>query len=95
MTNPLGRYGPIVASGVGAFVVVAFVLATIFAQNLGLTDSGLQSLRELALLSLGAIFGLSPAIGAQSQAREAEAVAEAAHARLDELGAPRAAKPTA
>lgn len=86
--SPLGAHGPLVASIVGAFVVGAFVLATIFRGILGLEATDLQGLREFGLLALGAIFGLAPVAQAQSAASSAADTARAAHSRLDAIAAP-------
>jgi len=86
MSSPLGNFGPLVAAIVGIAVILAFVLATLFQGFLGLVGTDLSSLRELALLALGAIFGLSGGAAAGSQA------VAAANRRLDAIGAPTAAQ---
>jgi hypothetical protein len=86
MTSPLGAYGPLVAAIVGVGVVAVFLLATVFQVALGLSDADLSSLRELALLALGAIYGTTA--GAASSRQDIAAT----NRRLDAIGAPTAAE---
>ena len=86
MASPLGTFGPLVAAILAAAVVGVFLLATVFQVPLGLTAADLSSLRELALLALGAVFGLSGGAAANQQA------IVAANRRLDAIGAPTAAE---
>lgn len=85
-TTPLGRYGPIVATGISLLVVAAAItvhLAAVFGYGTG-TDPFIDS---AALLVIGVVLGAS-ALGGQAQ--QAHEIAVAANRRLDAAGVPAA-----
>lgn len=77
VVSPLGRYAPIIASAVVVAIVAAFLIALLLGPVLGITDSDKQSLRELALIALGALFGSVATVNGVKK------TLDAAHRRLD------------
>lgn len=82
VNSPLGQYGPLVASVTALAVIGAFILAVFVRTALGMIDADINSLRELALLALGAVFGAASAVASN------RSEIAAANKRLDALGAP-------
>lgn len=87
VSSPLGKYSAVVASIVAIAVIIAYLAALLFAGVLGLTGADVGGLRDFAFIAVGAVF----ALGGQQGSNQAAAAAEAAHLRLDALGAPPAA----
>lgn len=84
VTSPLGQYGPLIAAVTAVGVIGAFILSVFVQGVLGMPDTSVQSLRELALLALGAVFGSAATISAS------HAEISTANKRLDAIGAPSA-----
>lgn len=88
-SSPLGPWAPLVASIITVAIVAAAV-ADHLLNALGRVASSDPFLDSAALLVLGVVLGVG-AIGSQSSA--ALTIAQAAHARLDELGVAPATTP--
>lgn len=82
MSNPLGGYGPLIASITAVGIIGAFILSVFLQGVLGLSDQAVQSLREIALLAVGAVFGSAATVASSNSA------INAANKRLDAIGAP-------
>lgn len=82
--TPLGRYGPLVAAIVAAITVGAYLFGALLGGVLGILPVDLAGIKELSLISLGAIFGstVGMSISTNGLKREVAAV----HHRLDEAG---------
>lgn len=83
MNSPLGQYAQIVAALLAVFVVIAWVVAEYLA-GLGILSGLPSGLKEVALIAVGAVFG------AQATVNGIKPTVDAAHTRLDKLGAPSA-----
>jgi hypothetical protein len=76
--SPLGRYQELATTLISAFLVVSAVLFHAF----GPTAANLTFLDAAALLALGAVYGKVSAANGYAKSTEA------AHKRLDSIGAP-------
>lgn len=79
MNSPLGKYGQVVAAIIAVGVVAAFVVGLMFRQLLGLGETDVGSLKELALIALGAVFGAAAAVNG------VKGPIEASHRRIDKI----------
>jgi hypothetical protein len=84
VASPLGQYGPLVAAIAAVGVIGAFIAAAFLESVLSIPAANVSSLRELALLALGAVLGGAAATGV------VRAEIGAANRRLDAIGAPSA-----
>jgi hypothetical protein len=85
MTSPLGKYAEVVAAGTAVLVVAAFLISVLFGEVLKLDNTDANSLKEFALIAIGAVFG--SAAGVNGWKREVSAL----HTRLDNGGVKAAA----
>lgn len=88
VSSPLGKYSAVVASIVAVSVIIAYLAALLFGSLLGLQAPDVGGLKDLAFIAIGAVF----ALGGQTSSNAATISAEAAHLRLDAMGAPPAAE---
>lgn len=79
MNSPLGKYSQQVAALLAVVCVAAFILATIFRNVLGLEETDLAHLKELALIAVGAVFGAVAAVNGVKHP------IESAHSRIDKI----------
>ena len=79
MNSPLGRYGQIVAAGLAAFLVVAWVMATMFQNVLGLSAPSLDRLQLFAGVAVGAVFGAAATVNG------VKGPIDSAHNRIDKI----------
>lgn len=87
MASPLGKYSDLVAAITAVSIVGAYIVVLVAGALLGLDpdQSATNNLKDIAFIAVGAVFTL----GGKSQgANGTKAIAEAAHARLDAMGAP-------
>lgn len=77
--SPLGKYAPIVAALVCGGTIAVYLFALMFAQRLGISDENVRSLKDLAILSFGAVVGSAVAVNGWKKPLEA------AHTRIDAL----------
>ena len=87
VTASLGKYADAATAGVTVFLIVAAVLAHVFAGYLPKEDTTFLDLG--AVLALGALFGRTSAANGYAK------MALAAHQRLDAINAPPAGDGTA
>lgn len=93
MNSPLGKYGQVVAAVLAVLIVAAWIGAE-YLHALGLMPGQPAGLKEVALISVGAVFGSTATINGVKPAIEAgDRKAEQAHTRLDVIGAPHVASP--
>jgi hypothetical protein len=84
--SPLGKYAA-PAAALGALGIIgAYLAALLFGTGLAVPVDSVEGLKDLALLAAGALFGSAVAVNGY------KAPVAAAHARLDAMGAPPAAK---
>jgi hypothetical protein len=86
VNTPLGTYGPLAAAIIAAAVVLGFIAAVLFRTTLGLADVDVNSLKELALIALGAVFGST--VGAVVSTNGLKREVAALHHRADVGGLP-------
>lgn len=87
MTNPLGKYGNIVAALIAVLIVVVWLAALTGIGGIQQSDA----LDTVAIMTVGVVFGTQVVQnGTQTKAVSALAKAEAALLRLDAIHAPSA-----
>ena len=80
MTNsPLGQYAPLVATITSLGIIGAYILSLLFGTTLHIDPSAENSLRDLAFIAVGAVFGSAVSVNGWKQPLVA------AHTRLDNL----------
>lgn len=80
MTNsPLGQYAPLVATVTALGVIGAYLVALLFGGNLGIPETSLNNLQNIALIAVGAVFGSAVSVNGWKQPLAAT------HSRLDKL----------
>ena len=80
--SPLGQYAPLVASFTAVILVVAYIVALFMQGMLKIEPTAMESLQNLALLSVGAVFGSAVGVNGWKQS------VTALHQRLDNIGVP-------
>ena len=82
MTNsPLGQYAPIVASVTAVGVIAAFLISAMFGAQLGISTDVVNTLKDVSLIALGAVFGSAVATNGT------KAATSALHRRVDAMEA--------
>lgn len=79
MNSPLGQYAPLVATVTALGVIGAYVIALLFGGRLGVTESALNNLQDIALIAIGAVFGSAVSVNGW------KAPLASAHSRIDNL----------
>jgi hypothetical protein len=77
--SPLGKYGQIVAAVIAVGVIATYLVAVLLQHPLAIEDNAVASLKDIALLALGAVFGATATING------VKAPLESAHSRIDRL----------
>jgi hypothetical protein len=80
MNSPLGKYASLVAAVVAVGTIGAYVAVIVIGQLLG-TDTVVaeRSLKDIALIALGAVFGSAAAVNG------VKSPLDAAHRRIDQI----------
>lgn len=79
MNSPLGKYGQLVAAVTAVGVIGAYVFATLFGELLSLGNGAAPSLKEFALIAIGAVFGAAATVNG------VKSPIDAAHSRIDKI----------
>jgi hypothetical protein len=80
INSPLGKYGQAVAAVIAVGVIGAYVFVVVAGQLLGSdTNAAERSLKDVALIALGAVFGSAAAVNG------VKAPIDAAHRRIDKI----------
>lgn len=80
VNSPLGKYSQVVAATIAIAIIGAWIVSE-FMRGLGIFDNA-ASFKDFALIALGAVFGSAATING------VKAPIDAAHRRLDAIGAP-------
>lgn len=79
INSPLGQYAPLVATVTALGVIGAYLVALLFGSTLGIPETSLNNLQNVALIALGAVFGSAVSVNGWKQPLAAT------HSRLDRL----------